>query len=277
MTVTTAPPETSAPAKSALVRSRFHYALFALCFSLYLLPFMRLILLGTDEGTLVEGGVRVVQGQVFARDFFEVIGPGTFYWLAAFFKLFGVTFLATRICLFVTSLGTALLLYYLSRRVCSSYPLLPVILFSSASFGMLWPAISHHTDSNFVALLAFTCIVLWQGTRRNELLFAAGALAGAATCILQPKGIFLFCAFAVCLWVENRRSVIPRWAPALLVAGYLSVVGLTLAYFWSRGALYSLIYANFLWPSHHYGAVNNVHYAQDVHSLLLGWLGQGRD
>ena len=56
---------------------------------------MRILLPGDgDEGLLVSGAVRIVHGQVFARDFFEVVGPGTFYWLALFFKLFGVTFVA---------------------------------------------------------------------------------------------------------------------------------------------------------------------------------------
>src|SRR5215467_7163902 len=75
------------------------YLIFALCTSLYFLPFMRLLLRGSDEGILVVGAVRTIQGQLLGRDFFEVIGPGTFYWLAFFFKLFGVTFLASRICL----------------------------------------------------------------------------------------------------------------------------------------------------------------------------------
>src|ERR1700747_847487 len=139
MTATTASPLVSMP-KHATSAGRFRsYFIFTLCACLYILPFMRVFMLGTDEGTLVYGAVRIVHGQVFARDFFEVIGPGTFYWLAAFFKLFGVTFLAARICLFLTSLGTALLLYYLSRRVCSSYQLLPVVIFFAVSFGMLWP------------------------------------------------------------------------------------------------------------------------------------------
>ena len=82
------------------------YLFFTICASLYLLPFMRVSVV-FDEGTLLYGAVRIVQGQVFARDFLEVMGPGTFYWLAAFFKVFGVTFLASRICLFLSSLVTA--------------------------------------------------------------------------------------------------------------------------------------------------------------------------
>ena len=86
-------------------RPALRYLFFTLCASLYLLPFMRVLFLGTDEGLLISGAVRVANGQVFARDFSEIVGPGTFYWLAIFFKLFGVTFMAAHICLFLTSLG----------------------------------------------------------------------------------------------------------------------------------------------------------------------------
>jgi hypothetical protein len=264
MTVTTAslPVYMSRHTSSA---GRFRsYFIFALCACLYILPFMRLFLVGTDEGTLDYGAVRVVHGQVFARDFFEVIGPGTFYWLAAFFKLFGVSFLATRICLFITSLGTALLMYFLSRRVCGKYQILPCILLGATYFGGLWPAISHHVDSNFFGLLAVACIVLWQDRSSNGLLLAAGVLAGVTTAFLQPKGMLLFCAFLAWLWIQYRRRTASLSSLAVITGGYLSVIGLILLYFWSKGALNSLIYVNFVWPSRHYGAVNSVPYAQGI-------------
>src|SRR4051812_4156872 len=127
MSTTELIPELDARPQEAVAPVRPHagkylpYLVFAFCASLYFVPFMRLFLFGTDEGTLVDGAVRVAHGQLLGRDFFEVIGPGTFYWLALFFKLFGVTFLASRICLFVSSLVTALSLYFLSRRICRSY------------------------------------------------------------------------------------------------------------------------------------------------------------
>src|SRR6516165_7091270 len=121
MKVTAAPTTIHAPALETSARHRLRYLIFASVSSLYLLPFMCLLRLGTDEGTLVYGAVRIVQGQIFARDFFEVMGPGTFYWLAAFFKAFGVAFTTTRICLFATSLGTGILMYFLSQRACSRY------------------------------------------------------------------------------------------------------------------------------------------------------------
>ena len=43
-----------------------------------------------------------------------------------------------------------------------------------------------------------------------------------------------------------------------------TVVGLTLVYFWSQLALWDLFYADVIWPSGHYSAVNVVPYAQGM-------------
>lgn len=230
---------------------------------------MRLMLRGTDEGFLLDGAVRILHGQVFARDFFEVVGPGTFYWLAFFFRLFGITFLATRISLFLTSLGTALLLYVLARRVCPRYPLLPCILAFSTFFGMLWPAISHHTDSNFFALSAFACMVFWQDSRKARLLIASGALTGITTCFLQPKGMLLLVAFLSWLWVQHRKQSASLSSMGWFTGGYSGVMAIVAAYFWRHRALGDLVYTNFLWPFRHYDSVSKVPYARGI--LLYYW------
>jgi hypothetical protein len=249
-----------------------HYLFFALVAAIYLLPFMRVVFIGSDEGTLLEGAVRIVHGQVFARDFFEVMGPGTFYLLAAMFKLFGATFLVARSWLFVTSLGTLLAMYFLSRRVCARYQILPPILLVSVYFSTMWPMVNHHVDSIFFALLSVVCIVQWQDLRKGSLLLAAGALAGVTTCILQPKGLLLLVAFLVWLWWQEHRSSGWMSSIALLAGGYVGVVGCTLLYFWSRGALWNLIYMNFVWPSQNYGTVNAIPYATGILQFWSHWL-----
>jgi hypothetical protein len=248
----------------APARQYVPYLIFTLCASLYFLPFMRLILQVPPEGLLIYGAVRIVHGQVFARDFFEVVGPGTFYWLALFFKLFGVTFVATRICLFVTSLGTGLTMYFLSRRICRRYQILPCILLAGTYFGMLWPTISHHVDSNCFALLSVACITVWQGRRKRGLLFAAGALAGATTCFLQPKGVLLLLALLLWLWMQRHRRSEFLSSLGTVAGGYMSVVGLMLVYFWSQHALWDLADANVVWPSEHYSGANVVPYAHNL-------------
>jgi Dolichyl-phosphate-mannose-protein mannosyltransferase len=253
-----------APAREVAARQRLSYLIFALCFSLYLMPFMRLVRLGTDEGSLVYGAVRIVHGQVFARDFFEVMGPGTFYWLAMFFKLLGVTFLATRVCLFLTSLGTALLVYFLTRRVCRKYQLLPSVLLFATYFSGQWPAISHHVDSNFMALLSVACMIIWQESRKKTLLIFAGILAGVTTAFHQPKGLLLLASILLWLWIKRQRWSVSVSTLGLVVVGYCSFLGIVLVYFWSQHALWDLIYANFVWPFRHYSAVNVVAYAQGI-------------
>jgi 4-amino-4-deoxy-L-arabinose transferase-like glycosyltransferase len=262
------------PTRKVPERKYAGYLLFILCATLYLLPFMRLLLQGTDEGLLVSGAVRVAHGQVFARDFFEIVGPGTFYWLAIFFKLFGVTFIATRICLFVSSLGTGLLMYFLSARVCERYRTLPCILLAGTYLGFLWPTISHHVDSNFFALASVACMVVWQDGRKGGLLVAAGVLAGATTWFLQPKGVLLLLALLLWLCVERLRRFAPLSSIAMVIAGYLSAIGLVLAYFWSRHALRDLVYADFIWPVGHYEEVNIVPYGMGIfREYWAGWAG----
>ncbi|HWF05293.1 MAG TPA: glycosyltransferase family 39 protein, partial [Candidatus Angelobacter sp.] len=250
-------------------RSYLSCLIFALCAGVYFLPFMRVLLQGTDEGFLIDGAVRVTHGQVFARDFFEVVGPGTFYWLSAFFKVLGVTFFATRVWLFLDSLGTALLMYFLSRRICSQYQSLPAILFFATSFGMLWPAISHHTDSNFFALLAFACVILWQDFRNSIFLVAAGVFAGATTCFLQPKGVLLLLAILVWLLVQHRRQFNSIRSLGWVACGYCGVAGAVCVYFWNRAALRDLLYTNLVWPFQHYDAISNVPYGRGI--LLYYW------
>ena len=253
---------------AAQVESRrqrlINYLVFSIVASLYLLPFMRLLLTGTDEGQFISGAARIAQGQVFARDFFEIVGPGTFYWVALFFKLFGVTFVATRGCLFVTSLTTGLLIYFLSCQVCVRYRILPAIILAGTSFGMIWPTVSHHLNSNCVSLAAVACTILWLNSNKTVFLMFAGVLAGVATSFHLPKGIFLLFALIVWVWTQHRQRSVSLSALLWLIAGYGSVVGIITAYFWSQHALWDLFNANYLFPSQHYGAMNSVPYGLGI-------------
>src|SRR5271156_5179717 len=261
MSVTTCDSTQATPASTA-VREYLPYLIFAVCVSLYLLPIIRVVFVGSDQGTLLAGAARVARGQVFARDFFEVMGPGTFYWLGGFFKLFGVTYAAVSLCLFVTSLGTFLAIYFLSHRVCRQWQFIPCILLIGLYFGAAWPGVSHHTDSNFFALLSVVCVVKWQDMRKASLLFAAGILAGVTISIHLPKGLLLIAAISLWLLIEHRRSSARLSAIGQVLAGFCAVIAIVLGFFWSHGALRDLIYANFVWPSKHYGAVNACPYAQ---------------
>ena len=250
------------------------YLVFWVCASLFLLPFLRLISLTSDEGIFLNGAARIVHGQVFACDFFEMMGPGTYYWLAAFFNVFGVTFLAARLCLFVSLSGMLLTMYFLSRRICQQYQILPCLILAGVGtyLGTFLVAISHHIDGTFAALLSVASLLLWNTQRKNTLLIAAGSLAGITTCIHQQKGVLLFCALLVWLWLQRRNLPSALSSLGLMTGGYFCIVGVMLTYFWSRGALGCLAYANFIYPSRHYTGVNVVPYAQGIKEFWILWV-----
>jgi hypothetical protein len=244
-------------------RAWFPYLIFGVCSLLYLYPFMRLNLQSADEGTLLYGAVRVTSGQVPFRDFFEVMGPASFYWLAAFFKLFGTNFLATRISLALTSFSIALLMYFLTRRLTNGYYTIPAVLLMATLFRHLWPESSHHTDSTLFALLSFAALVCWIETNRGLLLCLAGALTGMTTLFLQPKGILLFISFLVLVILLRREAGL---LPSLgwLAGGYLTVLTTVVLLYWRAGALWDLTYANIVWPLDNYSGVNAVPYGQGL-------------
>jgi len=245
------------------------YIVFALCSLLYLLPFMRIIALASDEGTVLYGAVRIAHGQVFARDFFEIMGPGSFYWLATFYKVFGVTFIAARICLLVSSFGSALLLFFLSRRVCKRYHALSCIVIVGTCFGGMWPGNSYHVDATFFALLSVACLVLWLDRGWHVLMISAGVFAGLSTCCLQTKGTLILLAMILWLWLQRRKGAASNDTFFLLIGGYLGVAGAVVGYFWSQGALKSLFHANVTWPFQHYSNVNAVGYGQGI--IIWNW------
>jgi hypothetical protein len=244
---------------------RLPYFLVAACSILYFLPFLHLLSHQGDEGTLITGALRVTEGQLPFRDFFEVMGPGTFYWLALFFKLLGTTWLATRICLLFTTLGITLLLFYLTRRLRCGMEAVPVIFFVAVSYHN-WNAITHHTDSILFGLASFAALTSWMDQPRGVMLFLAGAGAGLTTWFMLPKGVMLCLSFALVLWILYRGEFRIR-SLLMLLGGYFLAIASGLALFWRAGGLPDLIYANLLWPLTNYSGINAVPYGLEFREL----------
>jgi len=82
-----------------------------------------------DGGILLYGAQRVSEGAVPGREFVEMIGPGSFYWLGLFFKLFGAGLQVSRLHLFFTGVVATGLLYAIARQVCRESEALLLWLF----------------------------------------------------------------------------------------------------------------------------------------------------
>src|SRR5438045_2993559 len=97
-------------------------AIAAVIFSLtlaYLWIFRRYTSMEPDEGIVLQGAQRILRGQVLYRDFFSYFTPGSYYFLALLFKLFGSSFLVARTALVFFGGVYSTITYLLARRVCS--------------------------------------------------------------------------------------------------------------------------------------------------------------
>ena len=242
---------------------------------IYLLPFMRVLLARTDEGTFLEGSARIVRGQVFGRDFMEVMGPGTFYWLAGFYKIFGANVFASRVCLYLSWLITAFAVYRLSRFVPTPYRFLPLTLILVTCFSSIGVGVSHHIDSNWLALLAVLCLDVWRQGHRVRWLVLSGMFGGFTALVHQPKGVLLMVAAGLWIWFEERKHHDVIRALYAVAAGVGVVAGIAFLYFVANGALADVIRTTCTWPLQHYSAMNEVPYAYGT--FKFNWRGGSLD
>jgi Dolichyl-phosphate-mannose-protein mannosyltransferase len=238
----------------------------------YLFPLTRLLYSNGDDGTLIYGALRVSKGEIPGRDFLEVMGPGSFYWLGSFFKIFGTGWQVTRVYLLATGVATSVLLYAIARQVCRESAAVLLWLFTLVMGMALWPAVSHHWDSNLFAILALWCYLKLEKTGNPFWAAAAGCLAGLTTCFIQPKGLFLLLGFAASavlrrVWLRTEA----RWGALWFLFGGYAAVGIAvLGAFWRAGALRNLIYANVVWPMSTYDTINVVPYGYGMLKFALG-------
>src|ERR1017187_8562357 len=86
---------------------------------LYLRLFYNYTTMFPDEGIVLQGAQRILHGQVLYRDFFWFLTPGSFYWMALLFRVFGNSILVVRAALVVYGGIFTVLTYLIARRVCS--------------------------------------------------------------------------------------------------------------------------------------------------------------
>src|SRR5713226_6162015 len=93
-------------------------AIFLLSF-LYLYVLRRYTWIDPDEGIILQGAQRILDGQVLYRDFFSFFTPGSYYLFALLFRVFGDSYLVAHTALALFGAAFFPFPYFLPRRVCS--------------------------------------------------------------------------------------------------------------------------------------------------------------
>ena len=220
---------------------------------------LRLHPINGDEGIVLQGAQRVLEGEVPYRDFFSFFTPGSYYWLALFFKVFGSSILVARAVLMVEGGLFSVLTYLLARRVCSRWSALLAAYFVTLTCVPYRFDVLHNWDSTLWACLALYCAVRFLERPRPGWALATGWFA-ALTCLFeQSKGaglvLGLSAGFLILGWKARGRA---RWnwqRGAGLLAGFSGPFLFTLIYFGLKHSLPQLL-ADWFWPLHHYSAIN---------------------
>jgi 4-amino-4-deoxy-L-arabinose transferase-like glycosyltransferase len=236
--------------------------LFLLSF-LYLCIFRRYTWIDPDEGIVLQGAQRILDGQVLYRDFFAFFTPGSYYFNALLFRVFGDSFLVARTTLAFMGAAFCVITYLLARRVCSRETALLVTgLMTITALPFRFMAL-HNWDSTLLTCLALYCAVRWLESPHAKWTFATGSLVSLTGLFEQSKGAGLFLGlslgFLIIAFGNRQRKLFARAQMVALAIGLTWPVVVTVVYFASQHALAPML-ADWLWPLQHYSVANRLPY-----------------
>jgi 4-amino-4-deoxy-L-arabinose transferase-like glycosyltransferase len=219
--------------------------------------------LNADEGIVLQGAQRILQGQVLYRDFFYFVTPGSFYFMAMLFKVFGSSILVGRNLLLIYGGVFSVLTYLLARRVCSTWAALLAAYFQLVvSLPTRFHPL-HNWDSMLWACLALYGFVWLLQQPHWIWALITGSCVSFTGLFEQSKGaglvVGLLLGFSVIALKHRRAFVLKRSHLAALLAGAAWPILLTLVYFGLKGSL-SQMAADLLWPIEHYTRANRLPY-----------------
>jgi 4-amino-4-deoxy-L-arabinose transferase-like glycosyltransferase len=232
----------------------------------YLCIFRRYSGVDPDEGIILQGAQRILEGQVLYRDFFSFFTPGSYYFVALLFRLFGDSYLVAHTALALLGAAFAPITYLLARRMCSRQASLLVTGLMTVT-ALPWRFIViHNWDSTLWACLALYCAVRLLESPSVPWAFAASTFTSLTGLFEQSKGAGLLLGLGagfLIIAIESRPSkIFTRTQWIAIVLGLAWPFLITLSYFASRHALTTML-ASWFWPLQHYSGANRVPYAYD--------------
>ncbi len=182
-----------------------------------------------DEGLSLYASERILKGQVPYRDFFVMVTPGTFYFQALLFKIFGSSVILGRWIVLIEGALTTMLLYLVAKRVNSIiYAALGAILFLLWEFPQ-WMSTNYSWYGIILALLVILSLSAYLVKQNYHWLLLASILAGLTAFFKQNMGFFS--ALTIFLIIILRRIILafretnPPLAEETQFKGFLKEIG----------------------------------------------------
>lgn len=250
---------TARPETSSLDRFTA-FACFVLSLS-YLWIFRRHTALDLDEGIILQGAQRILDGQVLYRDFFSFFTPGSYYLLALEFRVFGDSYVVAHTALAFVGATFSPITYLLARRVCSRQGSLLVTGLMAVTAVPLVFAVLHNWDSTLWACLALYCAVRLLESPCVGWAFAAASFTSLTVLFEQSKGaglvLGLGTGFLVIRLSKPKSRLFTHPQLQATAIGLAWPVVIAFVYFASQHTLMTML-ADWFWPLQHYSAANRV-------------------
>lgn len=153
-----------------------------------------------DDGILAQSAVRVLQGQLPHRDFSEIYTGGLSVIHAAAFRIFGVSLMSMRICVFLFFLAWIPAVYSIALRFTSSFGAGLITLVAVAWSYPNYPSAMPSWYNLFFATFGAAALLRYIDVRTRRWLFVAGVCGGVSILIkiigaYYIAGTLLFLAF----------------------------------------------------------------------------------
>jgi Dolichyl-phosphate-mannose-protein mannosyltransferase len=257
-------PRTASPEQSSFER---YIALIVFFLSfLYLCLFRRYSGVDPDEGIILQGAQRILDGQVLYRDFFSFFTPGSYYFIALVFRIFGDSYLVAHTALAFLGAALSPITYLLARRVCSRQTSLLVTALMTLTAVPWRFLIIHNWDSTFWASLALYCAVRLLESPTVKWAFAAATFVSLTALFEQSKGAGLLLGlgtgFVIIAFSSMERKCLSRNQLLAIALGLLWPFLITAIYFAAHDSLTTML-ASWFWPLQHYSGANRVPYGYD--------------
>ena len=209
-----------------------------ICSAVYFLSYARYGL-AYDEGYLLDGVEKIMEGQVIYRDFHHTYAPGRFYLLAAAFDVFGKNIMVERVIFALLQAVKCLFAFLIATRLgAGTFSLLAPLLIWLAPGP--WHKVFFSTVG-FVSIYA----VLAMLEREWKWSLVCGLILGLGGVFRQDAAAFAFfgaLAAMVLKVARNRMSIGDVGKRLSGIVGGILIVGIpVIAYFWSQGALGAMV------------------------------------
>ncbi|HKV04589.1 MAG TPA: glycosyltransferase family 39 protein [Candidatus Acidoferrales bacterium] len=241
---------------------------------LYLCIFRRYTSVDPDEGIVLQGAERILNGEVLYRDFFSLLTPGSYYWLALIFKIFGDSMLVARTALAVYGGIFSVFTYWVARRISPRWIALLTAYFVTIAC-LPWRFMTlHNWDSTLWCCSTVYCAILLLQVPHWGWAFGLGIFASLTFLFEQSKGagliIGLAFGFALAAWMQRSWSWYTTARATALAIGLVCPLALTVGYFAAHRALGPML-SDWMWAPSHYLTANRVPYG------YADWNDQERD